>query len=200
MRPIMAFALPVLLGCCALPGAARAQTGMVPAAGVAGVPGVAAPGAAGRDALSGQCGPAVQLRILRALDLGDIRLPPGSRGYVAVSPDGLPLNSPGVLVRRPPSPGEVEICGLPNQDIALGVGSTVLELQTPQGPSVARDVTTFDLRGDGITLRRIGQGRWEGRLGASGRGRIRIGATANITADGRHGTASSQLWIDVVPR
>jgi len=148
----------------------------------------------------GFCTGEPQLRLLRGLDFGDVRLAPGASGYVTVMPDGVVLNSGDVLVARAPVPGEMEICGAPDLDIAILIESPEIGLSEEGARTAARNAGGFLVDSSDMTLDRAEPGRWEGRLGPSGRAVLRFGATMFLDDNGIHGAAAGAAVIDVVPR
>jgi len=143
-------------------------------------------------------GPRLTLR--QALDWGNVLIPRGEQGYVSVTPDGIVTNAVTVMVQRDPVPGEMELCGTPDEEIAVIVGQPEVAPQLSGGRPVARTINNIELAGSGIVLQRLDQGRWEGRLTASGRATIRIGATLFLAAEGGHGSGTADIVIDVVNR
>jgi hypothetical protein len=174
---------------CAPENGALAQTEETPS--IDSAPGLATPGF---------CDGEPQLRLLRGLDFGDVRLASGAAGYITVMPDGVVLHSGDVLVVREPLPGEMEICSAPDLDIAILVESPELELLEGGAQRAARSAGRFLVDSHDIALDRAEPGRWEGRLGPSGRAIIRIGATLDIDSNHTHGNAAGAISIDVVPR
>lgn len=157
-----------------------------------------APTSAPADTIGCPDGPKLTLR--QALDWGNVLIPRGEQGYVSVTPDGIVTNAVTVMVQRNPVPGEMELCGTPDEEIAVIVGQPEAAPQLPGGKPVARMINQIELAGSGIVLQRVEQGRWEGRLNASGRATIRVGATLLLEADGEHGAAIADINIDVVKR
>ena len=146
------------------------------------------------------CAAFPSLHGVQALDLGDVRIQRGRDGYLSVSPRGEVVSAVSVMVRRAPLPAELELCGDANQDIAILIQQPSLRLAAASGQPVAREVRDLRVEADGMALHKVAEGRWEGRLGPTGRARVRVGATVYFSASGTHGSAGADLDIDVVPR
>lgn len=146
------------------------------------------------------CEQDLELRTLRSLDFGDVRIKAGQVGFVSVRPDGGVIKSDNVVVRRGPIPGEIEVCGAPGQLVAVVVRTPVVPADAPQGRSAATHISQFIIKDQGLQLERIDAERWEGKLGVSGHGRLLVGATLKFQGGGVHGALSSQVSIDVEPR
>lgn len=146
------------------------------------------------------CAAVPTLRAEQALDLGDVRIQRDRDGYLSVSPRGEVVNAVSVMVRREPMPAMLSLCGQAEQDVAILVQQPSLRLSMPGADPVAREVRDIRVEGQGIALQKVEDGRWEGRLGPTGRATILVGATVYFSATGKHGTAGADIEIDVVAR
>lgn len=146
------------------------------------------------------CAAVPTLRAEQALDLGDVRIQRDRDGYLSVSPRGEVVNAVSVMVRREPMPAMLSLCGQAEQDVAILVQQPSLRLSMPGADPVAREVRDIRVEGQGIALQKVEDGRWEGRLGPTGRASILVGATVYFSATGKHGTAGADIEIDVVAR
>lgn len=146
------------------------------------------------------CAAVPTLRAEQALDMGDVRIQRDRDGYLSVSPRGEVVNAVSVMVRREPMPAMISLCGQAEQDVAILVQQPSLRLSMPGADPVARDVRDIRVEGQGIALQKVEDGRWEGRLGPTGRATILVGATVYFSATGKHGTAGADIEIDVVAR
>ncbi len=145
------------------------------------------------------CAADLRLTLMTPLDFGDVRIPPGRRGYVYLDANGAVSHSPWVLLRRDPAPGELQLCGRADQRLAIIVNHPEPEMAASGGTPVARRLQDIALKGRGIHLQRVAPDRWEGRLGPEGRARVRLGATLYLESGGRHGAASASISLEVVP-
>ncbi|RNF85247.1 DUF4402 domain-containing protein [Montanilutibacter psychrotolerans] len=148
---------------------------------------------------SSACDQRLELRTLRPLDFGDVRIKARQSGFVSVRPDGGVIKSDNVVVRRDPVSGEMDVCGAPGQRIAVVVRTPVAPTHMPQGRPAATHISQFMIKDQGLQLERIDAERWEGQLGASGRARLFVGATLMFRDDGVHGALTSSVSIDVEP-
>jgi hypothetical protein len=146
------------------------------------------------------CADGPRLERVQALEFGSLRIPTGEAGYVSVAADGSYGHSTNLLLVREPVPGELELCGLPDQEIALLIDQPTQPMQLAGLTPVARRASEFTIRANGIELARVDTGRWEGRLGSAGQARIRVGATLYLEPGGAHGTPSADLSIEVIAR
>jgi hypothetical protein len=146
------------------------------------------------------CDQNLELRSLRPLDFGDVRIKAMQSGFVSVLPDGSVIKSGNVVVRRDPGPGEMEVCGEPGQRVAVVVRTPDSQAYMAQGRPAATQVSQFVIKGQGFQLERIDAERWEGQLGPSGRARLLVGATLMFEGSGLHGALISSASIDVEPR
>jgi hypothetical protein len=146
------------------------------------------------------CADGPRFERVQALEFGSLRIPPGEAGYLSIAADGSYGHSTNVLVLREPVPGELVLCGQPDQEIAVLIEPQTQAMQLSGSTPVARRASEFTLRADTMELARIDSGRWEGRIGAAGETRIRVGATLYLEPGGAHGTASADLSIEVVAR
>ncbi|WP_223619397.1 DUF4402 domain-containing protein [Lysobacter sp. ESA13C] len=149
---------------------------------------------------SSACDQRLELRTLRPLDFGEVRIKARQSGFVSVRPDGGMIKSDNVVVRRDPVAGEMEVCGEPGQRMAVVVRTPEAQTHMPQGRPAATQVSQFVIEGPGLQLERIDAERWEGQLGASGRARLLVGATLVFQGNGVHGGWTSSVSIDVEPR
>ena len=146
------------------------------------------------------CGSVPELRYLRPLDFGDIRIPDRQSGYLTVTPRGAYVNSTNVLVTREPLAGELALCGPAEQPVAITVEQPQVAMGIDGGRPVAREIKEISIEADGMRLQRTEPGRWEGTLGPTGRATVRLGATVYFSAAGKHGTAGAEIDINVVAR
>lgn len=175
-------------------GAAAGTTPTAPATVVA--PETLAP----LNAAVAGCAAVPSLRAEQPLDLGDVRIQRDRDGYLSVSPRGEVINAVSVMVRREPMPAMLSLCGAAEQDVAILIQQPSLRLSMPGANPVAREVRDIRVEGQGIALQKVEDGRWEGRLGPTGRATILVGATVYFSATGKHGTAGADIEIDVVAR
>lgn len=140
-----------------------------------------------------------RLTVIHPLDFGDIRVLSGATGYLHVDPDGGVSQSSRVLVAREPAPGELMVCGRADQRVQIRLNQPSAELTAGGRRPVARQLENITLSGSGIHLSRVGPERWETRLPANGRARIRVGATLHLRDAGQHGTAGTSISLDVEP-
>jgi hypothetical protein len=146
------------------------------------------------------CADGPRLERVHELDFGSLRIPAGEAGYVSVAANGSFGHSGNLLVIRDPTPGELKLCGAPDQEIALLIDQPTQTMHLSNVTPVARRAAEFTIRADNMNLERVDTGRWEGRLGAAGTTRLRVGATLYLEPGGAHGTPTADLSIDVIAR
>lgn len=141
-----------------------------------------------------------KLRMIQPLDFGDLAMAKKMPGFVTVTSAFNQSLSPTLTALRPPQPGELSLCGTPQQEIDIVIAQASLPLRGSSGPPLANTVKDFTIAGEGISLIRISAGRWRGTIGDSGRATIRIGATLDLVANGAYGHSYGEIDIEVVGR
>lgn len=144
------------------------------------------------------CNQKLQLRTLHALDLGDVRVRAQESGFVSVATDGVVLRSDNVLVRHHPNAALVEVCGRPNQPVIIVLKTPEVLVQAHLGDPAAKHVNRFVIKGQGMQLESMGGGRWEGKLGPSGRASLLMGATLAFQPNGVQGPFVSSVSLSVL--
>lgn len=158
---------------------------------------LAAP-ASGENVRAENCDPP-RLTLVHSLDFGDVRVPTGTTGFLRIDPEGTVSQANTVLLVQNPTPGEMLLCGLADQRIQIRLDQPSVALTAGGRPPVAQQLDDITLSGQGIHLSRVGAGRWETRLPASGRATVRIGATLHLGGSGQHGPAGTNISLDVEP-
>lgn len=143
------------------------------------------------------CAAEPELRLLRELHFGDLRVQPREDGYVTVTPQGDVLAAGTVLVRSEPQPGELALCGPAYAAVVLEIAAPETTLDGEAGPPVARILKEIVLGGEGMDLERRGPGIWRGELPESGQAVIRLGGTLELHGGGSHGMANAALVVNV---
>lgn len=154
--------------------------------------------ASGENIRAENCDPP-RLTLVHSLDFGDVRVPTGATGYLRIDPEGAVNQANTVLLVRDPTPGEMLLCGLADQRLQIRLDQPSVALTAGGRPPVAQQLDDITLSGHDVHLTRVGAGRWETRLPASGRATIKIGATLHLGGSGQHGSAGTNIALDVEP-
>jgi hypothetical protein len=91
----------------------------------------------------------------------------------------------------------IDVCGKPNQAVTIVIKTAEVAVRALEGDRTAKRVNPFLIKGQGMALETMGAERWEGKLGASGRATLLIGATLVFKANGPQGAFVSNVALSV---
>jgi hypothetical protein len=144
------------------------------------------------------CSQSLQLRTINGMDFGDVRVRAQESGFVSVATDGAVLKSDNVLVRHDPTAAVIDVCGKPNQAMTIVIKTAEVAVKVLEGDRTTKRINRFVIKGQGMTLEYLGAERWEGKLGASGRATLLVGATLVFKANSLQGTFVSNVALFIL--